>query len=146
MIIQDMREADCYAVVIRERIARLGCCRDGQPYIVPIHYTYAEGVLFSFSMPGHKIDCMRQNPKVCLQIDHVADSRHWRSIVIDGKFRELKELGEREHGWEILQYRNDWWEPGAMKPDQPAKILSERSHLFYAISIDRISGRQTAGG
>jgi hypothetical protein len=144
MIIQEMREADCHAIAIRERLARLGCSWDDQPYVVPIHYTYAEAMLYSFSMPGLKVDYMRRNPKVCVQIDHFSDQRHWKSIVIEGRFRELKELNEREHGWEILQYRNDWWEPGALKPEQATRILSERSHLFFTISIDRISGRQTA--
>lgn len=42
---------------------------------------------------------------------------HWPTSLVAchahnrGTFRELKELGEREHGWEILQYRNDWWVP-----------------------------------
>jgi nitroimidazol reductase NimA-like FMN-containing flavoprotein (pyridoxamine 5'-phosphate oxidase superfamily) len=143
MMIEEMREADCYSIVVRERMGRLGCCLNSQPYIVPIFYTYAETRLFSFSMPGRKVDFMRQNPLVCVQIDHFSDQHHWKSIVIEGKFRELRELDERQHGWEILQYRNDWWEPGALKPNHSTEIVSERSHLFYTISIDRISGRQT---
>jgi nitroimidazol reductase NimA-like FMN-containing flavoprotein (pyridoxamine 5'-phosphate oxidase superfamily) len=143
MIVREMHDAECYRVIKTERLARLACAKDNQPYIVPIQYAYANSRLFSFSLPGQKIDMMRSNPHVCLEIDHFTDTRHWRCVVIRGVFYELMTDDERQLAWEHLQDRNDWWEPGALKPT-PQQLTTERSHLFYEIVIDSLTGREAA--
>lgn len=143
MIVREMRRAACYDLVHTQSVARLGCCKDGQPYIVPIHYAYSDSRLFSFSLPGRKVDYMRSNPKVCLEIEHFSDPRHWKCVVIDGVYHELSGTEDREHAWRLLQGRNDWWEPGALKPE-PQEITSDRSHLYFEIIINDLTGRETA--
>jgi nitroimidazol reductase NimA-like FMN-containing flavoprotein (pyridoxamine 5'-phosphate oxidase superfamily) len=146
MIIQEMREADCYAVINRQFIARLASCAKDQPYVVPVQYALSDGLIYSFSMPGRKIDNMRENPKVCLQVDEIEDPRRWKSVLVEGRFRELGSSAERQQAWELLQQRSNWWEPGALKPTASDVIAGSSSHLFYTITIDRLSGRQTADG
>jgi nitroimidazol reductase NimA-like FMN-containing flavoprotein (pyridoxamine 5'-phosphate oxidase superfamily) len=141
MIVRNMTTVECYRVIKAECLARLACAEDNLPYIVPIQYAYANSRLFSFSMPGQKIDMMRSNPHVCLEIDHVADTRHWRCVVIRGTFKEMKTDQERQMAWENLQDRNDWWEPGALKPT-PQQLTTERSHLFYEVVIESMTGRE----
>lgn len=146
MIVREMREADCYDVVNKQFIARLACCANDQPYVVPVQYVASGGLIYSFSMPGRKIDNMRDNPKVCLQVDELQDQRHWKSVIIEGRYHELFTADDRQQAWEILQQRSDWWEPGALKPTPANAIVGRSPHLFYTISIDRMSGRQTAEG
>ena len=143
MIVQEMREADCFNLVHRQFIARLATCANDQPYVVPVQYALADGMIFSFSMPGLKVDNMRTNPNVCLQMEEMQDSRQWRSVVVTGKFRELHSDEERQHAWEVLQRRKGWWEPGALKPKPLATAVGTSPHLFYTVSIDRITGRLT---
>lgn len=140
MIIQDMRMAECYSLVRSERIARLGCCRDGQPYVVPIHYAFSLNRFFSFSMPGQKIDMMRVNPKVCLEIEHLSDYQNWKCVVCEGIFHELSSEQDRETAWESLQMFKDWWEPGSLKPT-PQGLTDKHEHVFYEVVIERMSGR-----
>jgi len=40
MLISEMTEAECLDALAGGRIARLGCARDGQPYVVPVYYAY----------------------------------------------------------------------------------------------------------
>lgn len=140
MIIQDMRTAECYSLVQSGRIARLACCHDNQPYVVPIHYTYLLNRFFSFSMPGQKISFMRANPKVCIEIEHFSDYQNWQCVVCDGVFHELSSERDRQAAWESLQTAKDWWEPGSLKPT-PQELTDKYPHIFYEIVITQMSGR-----
>jgi uncharacterized protein len=143
MIVREMREADCYEVINKQFVGRLASCAKDQPYVVPVQYALSQGLIYSFSMPGRKIDNMRGNPNVCLQVDELRDSRHWKSVIVEGRFLELQSVEGRQQAWEVLQQRSNWWEPGALKPKATNTIVESSPHLFYTISIDRMSGRQT---
>ena len=72
-------------------VGRLGCARDNQPYIVPISFYFdpAGRCLYSFATAGQKIDWMRSNPRVCLEVDEIGDEFHWNSVLVIGRFEEL---------------------------------------------------------
>ena len=63
MFVQEMTREECVALASAGRLGRLACARDNRPYVVPIHYTFADNYLYGFSMPGQKVDWMRTNPK-----------------------------------------------------------------------------------
>lgn len=143
MIVADMTRAECIDLLSSSRLGRIACSRAGVPYVVPMHFAYADNCIFSFSLPGQKIDWMRENPNVCVQVDHFDQNRQWSSVVAHGQFEELPDrIGtklERDHAWKLLERHANWWEPGDLKP------LSERptgSHLFYRIRIETLSGRR----
>jgi uncharacterized protein len=52
----------------------LGCCRDSKPYVIPVNYFFDDEVVYIHSMPGRKIEIMRANPHVCLQVDELEDA------------------------------------------------------------------------
>ena len=141
MIVREMRETECYDVIRAEQIGRLACSRDDQPYIVPIQYAYSEASIFSFSMPGKKIEIMRSNHRVCLEIEHFSNRENWCCVLVDGNFRELTSKEDRQGAWILLQERSDWWEPGALKPGQQ-QLTGEHSHVYYEIEINSLTGRQ----
>ena len=116
-----------------------------QPYIVPIHFAYQNNCLYSFSMPGKKIDWMRANPLVCVEADHITREQ-WTTVVVFGRYGELFDTtemwSERALALELLQRRAEWWEPGCVKIAQgstPPALVP----IFYRISIEQISGRST---
>ncbi|TJV99105.1 MAG: pyridoxamine 5'-phosphate oxidase family protein, partial [Mesorhizobium sp.] len=102
------------------RVGHLACARDGQPYIVPFYYAYADNRLYAFSMMGKKIDWMRINPLVSVQVDEHSTTRGWKSVVVDGRYEELSDRTghqvQLDHAWSLLSKHADWWEPGALKP------------------------------
>lgn len=89
MFVRVMSREECQGVAAAGDLARLACCRDDQPYIVPITYAQSGNRLYCFSMPGQKIDWMRSNPKVSLQIAEFASNRQWKSVVVTGRYQEL---------------------------------------------------------
>ncbi|AWI61067.1 pyridoxamine 5'-phosphate oxidase family protein [Sinorhizobium fredii] len=144
MLIREMTEEECVAVVKSGRLARLACSKDDRPYVVPIHYAYAGRCLYSFSMPGRKIEWMRANPHVCVQLDVFSGTHQWKSVLLYGQYQELPETAqwhhERLHAWSLLQEHVNWWEPGGLKPG-PRQTLGASPHLFYCVSVDEMTGR-----
>jgi nitroimidazol reductase NimA-like FMN-containing flavoprotein (pyridoxamine 5'-phosphate oxidase superfamily) len=91
MIIREMSEAECLQVLARARLARLSCAHENQPYVVPVYLTYDEtcGCFYGFTTPGQKVEWMRTNPLVCVQVDRIASPDQWVSVIAFGIFEEL---------------------------------------------------------
>lgn len=77
------------------RVARLGCIVNNEPYVVPINCHLEDDCLYSHSLPGLKISGLRENPRACVQVDHIESDLHWRSAIAFGKFEEIIKPGER---------------------------------------------------
>lgn len=138
---------ECTKLLAMHRLARLACTKDGRPYVVPIYYAYADHHLYAFSMPGKKIEWMRACPLVSMQVDQRGEGREWRSVVVDGRYEELRDRighsSEREHAWSLLSKHFDWWEPGGLKPVTPP-VSDHSAHVFFRISVEQLSGRGAA--
>jgi nitroimidazol reductase NimA-like FMN-containing flavoprotein (pyridoxamine 5'-phosphate oxidase superfamily) len=160
MNVKEMTRLDCIALLKTQRLGHLGCVREHRPYVVPIHFAFGGDSIFSFSLPGRKVEWMQANPHVCLQVDDVGGMNGWRSVVVDGLFEELPKGpdldgsiagvermtasvdSDRKFAWSLLARHANWWEPGALKPGEAATVSG--SHLFYQIRIEAISGRQAS--
>ena len=79
-----------------EVIARLGCHTDGHTYIVPVTYAYDGEAIFGYSPEGLKLTMMRENPKVCVEVDRIDDPATWRSVIAHGTFQELSGAAAEE--------------------------------------------------
>ena len=73
MVIQEMTRDDCLNALARARLGRLACTHENQPYVVPIYFVYEEPYLYGFTTPGLKVEWMRSNPLVCVELDAVED-------------------------------------------------------------------------
>jgi nitroimidazol reductase NimA-like FMN-containing flavoprotein (pyridoxamine 5'-phosphate oxidase superfamily) len=146
MLIHEMTDSECEALLARATLARLACSRDGQPYIVPIQFSFDAGrrCLYAFSTVGQKIEWMRENPKVCVEVEDVADKDRWATVLVFGRYDEIGDSADeaetRRRAWERFQKRPEWWFPAA------AKLRSREHHamVIYRILIDRVSGRRAA--
>jgi len=71
-------------------IGRLACTDGKQPYIVPLTYTYNGKYIYGQTNEGMKLDILRKNPQVCFEVDIMTDMRNWQSVIVFGRFEELK--------------------------------------------------------
>jgi nitroimidazol reductase NimA-like FMN-containing flavoprotein (pyridoxamine 5'-phosphate oxidase superfamily) len=171
MVISEMTEAECVAALAGGRVARLGCARDDQPYVVPIYYAYdrAPGgtpYLYGFTTVGQKVEWMRANPRVCVEWDEVTQYDRWASVIAFGRYEELPpppgggEGGipgrtadqphrtEEERDWrratELLRAHSTWWQPGGAV--YAARAHRDRSEpfraLYYRIRVERLTGHR----
>lgn len=148
MQISEMEEKDCREILRRISFGRLACSRNDQPYVVPVYFAYETDHLYGFTTVGQKIEWMRANPKVCVQVDETGDHSEWRSVVVYGRYRELPDLppfvSERSRARELLAHRSLWWQTGfaARRAKSENDLIPP---LFYCIDIDSMSGyRATA--
>ena len=148
MLIHELTARECASVLARATIGHLGCSRDGQPYVVPISFSFDEehGCVYGFSTVGQKVEWMRENPRVCLEVEDVADKDHWQTVIVFGRYEEIQDSPEegeaRQRADSLFQQRAEWWLPAA------AKVGHRERHavVVYRIHIDRVTGRSAFRG
>jgi len=147
MLIEEMTDEECRDVLAHADVARLACEIDGQPYVVPVYVTYDAPYLFGFATMGLKIDCMRANPLVCVEIDDIKSQNQWMSVIVFGMYEELPDMTEyettRATAHDLLQKRTMWWEPASVAVEHRS-FSKPFSPIFYRIRIDRMTGRRAA--
>jgi uncharacterized protein len=94
MNIREMSKEESLRVLAGAKLARLACAHENQPYVVPVYHE-ASGCLYGFTTPGQKIEWMRANPLVCVEVDEVAAYDQWVSVVVIGRYEELPEYCRR---------------------------------------------------
>jgi len=88
-MIGQLSRLEIEALLHNEVIARIGCHTEGYTYIVPVTYAYDGEAIFGYSPEGLKLTMMRENPKVCVEVDHIDDPATWQSVIAHGTFQEL---------------------------------------------------------
>lgn len=145
MRIHEMSRDECFRMLTGLRLARLACARENQPYIVPV-YLACDGPsqgLYGFTTPGRKVEWMRLNPRVCVEVDEIVADDQWQSVIGIGSYEELSASAagddrslrseerpadsryrprvedevredERLRAWQVLKnLRSVWWEPAS---------------------------------
>jgi hypothetical protein len=142
MVIQEMTHQECRARLAGTNLARLACAKDNQPYVVPIHVDFDGEFLYSYASLGQKIEWMRGNPHVCLEIDEVSTNGEWASVVVFGYYEELPHTPEHERARKIaerlFQRHPMWWEPASV----PLLAGEPRPPIVFRIRISAITGRK----
>ena len=144
MFIHDMTEAECHYALRNANVGRLACTRDNQPYVVPIYFAYNERHLYAISTIGQKIEWMRANPLVCVEVDNITSRDVWMSVVVFGRYEELPDLPEykcaREQALALLQRRSVWWWEPACVCENHQDTPHSCTPVTFRIYINRMSG------
>ena len=132
-----LSEKEALALISAGKIGHLGCVDNGEPYVVPINYVVEERSIYSHSLPGRKIDAMRAHPRVCLQIDQIADDFHWRSAIAFGDFEEVRVPSDRRSILSKLLARFPLLTPVESVMAQDAAAPDS---IVFRIHIERVTG------
>jgi nitroimidazol reductase NimA-like FMN-containing flavoprotein (pyridoxamine 5'-phosphate oxidase superfamily) len=146
MVIREMTRQASQDLLTRVHLGRLACAKANQPSIYPIFFAYHENSLYCVSTIGQKIEWMRENPLVAVEVDEIHSAQHWESVIVSGRYEELAHTPEtqdiRQLAWSLLQKANQlWWEPayvetilgGTERPMVP---------LYFRIGIESITGHR----
>lgn len=142
--VRNLTRQESLGLLDRGGLARLGCTRGPQPYVVPINYVLEDTSLYAFSTYGRKIEWMRNNPLVCIQADEVSSAQSWKSVIATGRYEELTSEQDIEHAWSLLQARPSWWQPGFVKTVITG-VERPLVPVYYRIHLDEISGHAFGG-
>lgn len=144
MMIHEMTERECREMLGRTNLARLACARNNQPYIVPIHVDLDGEFLYGYATLGQKIEWMRENPLVCVEMDELVTHGQWASVVAFGRYEELPHVpefeGSRRVAASLFQKHPAWWEPAAV----PLAAHEPRPPVVFRIRLFRVTGRRAA--
>jgi hypothetical protein len=142
MFVRELDEQSCRDFLARSSIGRLGCSLNNQPYVVPVCFACEADYIYVFSTVGKKIEWMRANSKVCVQVDEQVDECQWLSVIASGDYEELPEIQfeeERRSARQLLRKRNLWWVNALAV--RRAKTADEFvAPLFFRIRILSMTG------
>lgn len=146
MFIREMTEDECRDALGHASFGRLACARDNQPYIVPIYFAYDGRHVYGFSTAGQKIDWMRANPLICLEIDERTSRDQWMSVVVSGRYQELPDTAEfapdRAQAHHVLQEHASWWDYATIPGAEWRRKSGPFTPIFYRIQIDKMTGQR----
>ena len=135
------------SVIRRSRVCRLAMCDGDQPYVIPICFAYKDGTLyFHGAREGRKIDCLRQNPKVCVEFDVDAElvpgetasafTMKYRSVIAFGVASFIEELDAKREALDVLMshYSDGSW----TYPDEAV-----RGVCIWKVEVEHMTGKQS---
>jgi nitroimidazol reductase NimA-like FMN-containing flavoprotein (pyridoxamine 5'-phosphate oxidase superfamily) len=140
--VEDMAPAEMHGLLQRESFGHLGCARNNRPYVVPMHYAYDGKELFFFTTQGMKTQFIDANPQVCLQVEEITDSTHWRSVMVIGKAEQITRKEEMQQAMKLITERNPSLIP-AISATELDGLGRAVDIALYRIVPELIDGRKT---
>jgi nitroimidazol reductase NimA-like FMN-containing flavoprotein (pyridoxamine 5'-phosphate oxidase superfamily) len=130
-------------------IGRLGYTDGHRIYIIPISYLfYNLKYIIAHSREGQKIEILRKNPHVCLEVDKIDNLSNWKSVILWGKYEEITNQRDRYYALDLLIRRISKQKAMEMQisSEQPeieeSMVLPDREKtIVYRIQIENKSGR-----
>lgn len=136
-------------VLCNSKICRLGMIDDGMPYILPFNYGYKDKHIYIHCAPaGKKLDILRENPKVCFEIEEKGDlltadvacswSTVYRSIVGYGEVEIVIDFDQKQKALEIIMAHNGAPEMVDFREKQVHAVV------VLKLRIDSLTGKQSS--
>lgn len=149
---QDMTPQEIEHVLKTTFYGHLGCSSKGKIYVVPVTYVYDDNVFYGYTHEGKKIEIMRGNPHVCLQVEQVKNGHNWQSVVCNGTCEEITDEKEiQECKLLIAERYASLREQGVEDPYFPlVRELSEHNGagapkpVLYRIKVEEKTGKKEA--
>ena len=151
-MIKDLNTKEILRLLEDNYIGRLAFVLGESPFIIPITYYHDadENCIISYSAVGHKIEAMRKNNAVCLQVDQIVSIINWTSIVVHGNYEELmgstakKYLHRFAEGVKRTFIRKEGAEPKFIG-DFSSRLDERGMPVVYRINITEIGGKYRDG-
>ena len=81
-----MTPEEAMEVLEEAPVAHIGMVDDGKPYVTPMSFVVSENRILFRTMPGRKVDILKANPNVCIEVSiYDDDSGEWASVLVNGK-------------------------------------------------------------
>jgi hypothetical protein len=126
-----------------EQLDRIGCHAGGITYVVPVSYVFDGTHIYALSAEGMKLRMMRDNPRVCFEVEHVERWYNWRTAIVWGTFEELH--GEdAERAYQLLHARLTplvEFESRASDGEKTPPGVAAKRFVLYRIRVEERTGR-----
>lgn len=135
--------------VLKENVyGHLGCNDGFNTFVYPINFLYDGKFITCHSQPGAKVKIMRNNNRVCLQVEAINNTSKWKSVMVQGEFQELEDEWERYYAVKafvdrMLHLKISETSREVNGIDHQKNLYTQRNNrsTIYRIVIDQKSGR-----
>lgn len=135
-------------ILLSQVLGRLACTDGKQPYIIPVTYTYDGEFIYCQTNEGTKLTILRKNPAICFEVDTMTDLANWQSVVVFGKFEELKDVEAKKarnilftRVFSLLTGNTVHKHEHAYDDDNELENKSRVKYIMYRIKITETTGR-----
>ena len=101
-----LSDAECRAVLERQRLCVVSVVDEGEPYAVPVFYGFDGHALFLGVAEGRKTRALDVSARVYIVVTEVGPGDAWRSVAIAGRARTLVDAAERQAAIDVLVAHN----------------------------------------
>jgi len=145
----DLKTNESLRILRNNYVGHLAFIAEGKPFTVPITYFFdpSSNSIISYSGNGYKIDAMRKNSTVSLQVDQIQSGHNWESALAHGTFEELKgsdakqKLHQFAEGVKSIIYSKERKEVEFIN-EFSGKQYSGKNSIVYRIKILEITGKR----
>lgn len=135
---RDLTWARCQDLLSVSRVAHIAVVSDGEPYVSPISYVMVDGDICIRTGPGKRVDALRSNPRVCVEVSQYDDSSgDWESVIVWGT-AEFVEDDYRSQ--EIIFAFLDKYRDVLGSPLNPGSVFPDQD-VIIRIPIEQSAGR-----
>jgi nitroimidazol reductase NimA-like FMN-containing flavoprotein (pyridoxamine 5'-phosphate oxidase superfamily) len=105
-VIVPLSDADCRAVLERQRLCVVSVVDGAEPYAVPVFYGFDGATLYLGTSEGRKTRALDANSRVYVLVTEVGPGDAWRSVAIAGRAQTLTDAAERQEAIDVLIAHN----------------------------------------
>mgnify|MGYP000919707464 CR=1 FL=1 len=134
-MIKKLSDDEAYQLLRQGKLARLGCIDEGRPYVVPVNYYWERDSAYIHSLPGRKLEALRDNAAACLQVDDISSNVAWRSVLAFGEYEEVHNENERTRLLEAICDRFPY-----LTPVESRSTDSAKDAVIFRIRVTELCG------
>jgi hypothetical protein len=145
---EDLRPKECIDLLNNNYIGHLAYISEGKPFTVPITYYYDQkDSILAYASEGHKIEAMRKNTAVSLQVEEINGVKDWISILVHGEFKEITGananflLHEFADGVKAIIHKKENLMPQYIS-EFTIDVYSRGITIVYRIKITKMTGKK----
>ena len=142
--IDEMSSKQIHELLHQVGYGHLGCIHEGKPYVMPMNYYLEDSDIYLFTTEGMKTHDIDANPEICLQVEEIHGSLHWRSAIVTGRAERLTEQPDIKGAMQLIKERNPTLSPAINRTWIDAQGRTE-AIAIYRIHESEMSGRTTEG-
>lgn len=139
---------ECLHILSGNYIGNLSYIYRDRPFITPITYFFDEenNVIIGYSAEGHKINAMRKNNHVSLNVSEIDSVNDWKSVLAHGTFQELSsstakaKLHQFSLGVKDLIIDKEHKELDFIS-EFSSKIYKDDLPIIFQINVEEVTGK-----
>lgn len=145
----NLEEREIKHILENNYIGHMGYTYQNRPFVVPITYFYDQEInaIICYSGDGHKMQALRLNPQVCLEISNIEHVTKWKSVLVHGIF-------EQKYGSDAKSYLHKFslgvkdvilkkeHKKASFIDEFSSKKLDDNIPAVFLIKIEEITGKK----